>query len=93
MAKRESTASFKGPLNTYTNTQTAPSKRQNIIEIDCRGLEFTDFKADGKWKAKGLESKSRWDDIEFDEDGEWFDYDDKTQEEVSIKAKFKVERS
>ncbi len=26
--------------------QNSPAKAKNLIEIDCRGLEFTDFKPD-----------------------------------------------
>ncbi|OXV11658.1 hypothetical protein Egran_00581 [Elaphomyces granulatus] len=59
-------------------------KAQRIIEIDCRGLEFVEFKADGDWEAKGIESSTRFSNIDLSE-GEWFDYDEKTGEEVSIK--------
>ena len=42
--KRESTATIKNPPNPYI--QASPPKRQSIVEFDCRGLEFTEFKAD-----------------------------------------------
>jgi hypothetical protein len=42
--QRESTATIKAPPTPYQHT--SPPRRQNIIEFDCRGLEFTDFKAD-----------------------------------------------
>lgn len=42
--QRESTANIKAPPTPYKHS--SPSKRQNIIEFDCRGLEFTEFKAD-----------------------------------------------
>ncbi|KAI4096929.1 MAG: hypothetical protein LQ348_005354 [Seirophora lacunosa] len=42
--KRESTASIKDHPKTYT--QESPPTRQTIIEIDCRGLEFIEFRAD-----------------------------------------------
>lgn len=75
---------------------------QKIIEIDCRGLEFIEFKPDvspldicilflfltgtlqGEWEAKGVESSTPFTGIELSE-GEWYDYDEKAGEEVSIK--------
>lgn len=38
----------------------------------------------GEWIAKGLESNVRFSAIDLQE-GEWFDYDEKKGEEVSIK--------
>ncbi|KAI4181360.1 MAG: hypothetical protein L6R41_006662 [Letrouitia leprolyta] len=80
--KRESTASIKDAPKAYT--QASPPTRQVIIEIDCRGLEFTDFRADGEWMAKGLDSSTKFSAVDLQE-GEWFDYDEKSGEEVSIK--------
>ncbi|MCJ1303415.1 hypothetical protein MMC08_006224 [Hypocenomyce scalaris] len=80
--KRESTATIRAPPTAYQHA--SPPKRQSIIEFDCRGLEFTEFKADGEWEAKGLESTTTFSGIDLQE-GEWFDYDEKAGEEVSIK--------
>ncbi|KAK3172336.1 hypothetical protein OEA41_005657 [Lepraria neglecta] len=80
--KRESTATIKNAPRAYSHS--SPPKRQNIIEFDCRGLEFVEFKADGEWMAKGLESPTKFSGIDLQE-GEWFDYDEKAGEEVSIK--------
>ncbi|KAA6406756.1 MAG: DUF866 domain-containing [Lasallia pustulata] len=89
--KRESTATIKAPPTAYQHA--SPPKRQNIIEFDCRGLEFTDFKADGEWAAKGLESPTTFSGIDLQE-GEWFDYDEKAGEEVSIKdLKWEIRRA
>ena len=41
-------------------------------------------KPQGEWKAKGLESSTAFTGIDLQE-GEWFDYDEKAGEEVSIK--------
>ena len=41
--QRESTASIMGAPRTYD--QSSPPQKQNIIDIDCRGLEFTEFQA------------------------------------------------
>ena len=43
-AQRESTATIKNPPRAYAHT--SPPKKQNVIEFDCRGLEFTEFKSD-----------------------------------------------
>ncbi len=40
--QRESSALIKGPPVPYQ--QESPPKRQNILEFDCRGLEFTEYK-------------------------------------------------
>ncbi|KAL2051260.1 hypothetical protein ABVK25_008509 [Lepraria finkii] len=80
--KRESTAIIKNAPRAYSHS--SPPQRQNIIEFDCRGLEFVEFKADGEWMAKGLESPTKFSGIDLQE-GEWFEYDEKAGEEVSIK--------
>jgi hypothetical protein len=61
--------------------------------LDCRGLEFVEFKAEGEWLATGIESGTKFSGIDFQE-GEWFDYDEKAGEEVSIKdLKWEIRRS
>jgi Eukaryotic protein of unknown function (DUF866) len=42
--KRESSASIKAAPTVYA--QQSPPNPKNIIEFDCRGLEFVEFKAD-----------------------------------------------
>lgn len=42
--QREATATIKHPPQAYTHA--SPPKKQNIVEFDCRGLEFTEFKSD-----------------------------------------------
>ncbi|MDI1486529.1 MAG: hypothetical protein OHK93_005760 [Ramalina farinacea] len=89
--KRETSATIKGPPNPYI--QASPPVLHNIIEIDCRGLEFTDFKADGEWTANGLETPTKFTGIDLQE-GEWFDYDEKASDEVSIKdIKWSIRRA
>ncbi|TKA76269.1 hypothetical protein B0A55_01847 [Friedmanniomyces simplex] len=63
---------------------TSPTQPKNILTLDCRGLEFVQFKADGAWKATGVDSGTKFADIDLTE-GEWFEYDEKAGEEVSIK--------
>jgi hypothetical protein len=77
----------------------------NILTMDCRGLEFVDFKADVSVllppivdyretnAAKGIESNTPFAAIDLSE-GEWYDYDDKAGEEVSIKdIKWEIRRA
>jgi len=91
MCKRESTATIKNPPVAYE--QSSPPKAQNIIELDCRGLEFTEFRPDGEWSAKGIDSMTTFTGIDFG-DGDWFDYDEKVGEEVSIKdLKWEIRRA
>ena len=97
--KRESSATIKAAPVAYERTE--PAKAKKIIEMDCRGLEFTDFKPDvslfqapfscvlieiirASGKSVGLESGTKFTGIDLIE-GEWFDYDEKAAEEVSIK--------
>jgi hypothetical protein len=63
--------------------QSDPPKKINILEFDCRGLEFTEFRAEGEFLATGTESGTKFSGIELP-DGEWYDYDEKSGEEVSI---------
>ncbi|CBF79730.1 CXXC motif containing zinc binding protein [Aspergillus nidulans FGSC A4] len=59
-------------------------KGQKIIDLECRGLEFTEFKPDGEWEAVGVESSTPFKGIDLSE-GEWYDYDEKAGDEVAIK--------
>lgn len=79
--KREHSANIKAAPAVYE--QTDPPKTVNILEFDCRGLEFTDFKAEGEFLATGAESGTKFTAVDLSE-GEWFDYDEKAGEEVSI---------
>lgn len=47
----------------------------------------------GEWLADGVDSKTKFSEIDLTE-GEWFDYDEKAGEEVSIKElKWEIKRS
>ncbi|KAH8429631.1 CXXC motif containing zinc binding protein [Aspergillus melleus] len=59
-------------------------KGQKVIDLDCRGLEFTEFKPDGEWEAKGIDSSMPFTAIDLSE-GEWYDYDEKAGDEVAVK--------
>ncbi|OQO09355.1 hypothetical protein B0A48_04753 [Cryoendolithus antarcticus] len=89
--KRQHTASIIDAPKSYP--QQSPPKPQNIITFDCRGLEFVEFKADGDWKAVGLESGTKFEGVDLSE-GDWFEYDEKSGEEVSIKdIKWEIRRA
>ncbi|KAH6885798.1 hypothetical protein B0T10DRAFT_491645 [Thelonectria olida] len=89
--KRESSASFKSSPTAYE--QTEPAKSQKIIEFDCRGLELMDFKPEGEWLADGVDSGTKFKEIELVE-GDWYDYDEKAGEEVSINdLKWEIRRA
>ncbi|KAH0289202.1 DUF866-domain-containing protein [Aureobasidium namibiae CBS 147.97] len=89
--KREHSASIKEAPKAYTHSDTP--KAQKIIEFDCRGLEFVEFKPDGEWKAIGVESNTKFDAIDLTE-GDWYDYDEKASEEVSIQGqKWEIKRA
>ncbi|KAG6010873.1 hypothetical protein E4U21_002541 [Claviceps maximensis] len=80
--KRESSASIVAAPIAYE--QSEPAKSHKIIVFDCRGLEFTEFKPEGEWLAEGADSGTKFTEIDLS-DGEWFDYDEKAGDEVSIK--------
>ncbi|KAK0634630.1 hypothetical protein B0T17DRAFT_11530 [Bombardia bombarda] len=89
--KRESSASIKAAPVPYE--QTEPAKPQKILEFDCRGLEFTEFHPEGEWLAEGLESNFKFTGIDLAE-GDWYEYDEKANEEVSIKdVKWEINRA
>ncbi|KXL46457.1 hypothetical protein M433DRAFT_65643 [Acidomyces richmondensis BFW] len=89
--KREHSANIVEAPIAYS--QHSPPQPRNIITLDCRGLEFVEFKPDGAWKATGIESGTKFADIDLTE-GEWFDYDEKAGEEVSIKdIKWEIRRA
>ncbi|KAL8397294.1 hypothetical protein RB594_004133 [Gaeumannomyces avenae] len=89
--KRESSASIKAAPTAYEASE--PAKARKILEFDCRGLEFTEFKPEGNWMAEGAESGTKFTEIDLTE-GEWFEYDEKAGDEVSIKdLKWDIQRS
>ncbi|EGP84812.1 unnamed protein product [Zymoseptoria tritici ST99CH_1A5] len=89
--KREHTASILSPPTSYAHQ--SPAKPTNILTIDCRGLEFVEFKPDGEWKATGISKLTKFTSIDLTE-GDWYDYDEKAGEEVSVKdVKFEIRRA
>ncbi|KAJ8660576.1 hypothetical protein O0I10_003623 [Lichtheimia ornata] len=92
--KRESSAQFDTsvPIQAYSAEQNR--KLQKIAVFDCRGLELVDFAPKGPWSAEGTETGTPFEDIDFEE-GDWADYDEKSEEPVGIneiEVEFKKEK-
>jgi hypothetical protein len=89
--QRQHSANILNPAKSYEAL--SPPKAVNILELDCRGLEFVEFKADGEWLAEGAESGTKFTGVDLSE-GEWFEYDEKAGEEVSITGvKWEIRRA
>ncbi|KAI5287529.1 hypothetical protein KEM52_001553 [Ascosphaera acerosa] len=72
---------------------TSADQTQKIVELDCRGLTPLEFVAEGEWTAKGTESGTAFASIEL-QDGEWYEYDEKAGQEVSITdVRWEIRRS
>ncbi|KFY71091.1 hypothetical protein V499_08702 [Pseudogymnoascus sp. VKM F-103] len=78
MCKRESSATIMAPPISYQ--QESPPKAQKVIDFDCRGLEFIDFKPEGDWLVTGIDSGTKFEAINFEE-GDWYEYDEKAGDE------------
>lgn len=89
--QRESSATIKSGPTPYVIS--SPPKPQNILMFECRGCEFTEFKPEGDWLATGEESGTKFLAIDLSEE-EWFEYDEKAGQEVSVKeVKWEVKRA
>ncbi|KAJ2920374.1 hypothetical protein MD484_g175, partial [Candolleomyces efflorescens] len=88
--KRESSAKFdtSRAVKSYVAEN---GQLQPILEIECRGLEFTGFDPSGIWKCTGAESGTKFDEVDLNEP-EWVDYDEKAQLPVGV-SEFKSEWS
>lgn len=84
VCQRESSAVIKAGPHAYKFAELPQARQQKILEFECRGCEFVEFRPDGDWKARGLDSGTVFKDIDLTE-GDWFDYDEKAGAEVSIK--------
>lgn len=79
--KRSSVNITKSKTNIYTLENSGNLVR--LLDIDSRGIDFISFIPDGKFKCQGAESNTKFADVDL-EDNEWYDYDDKAGDEVSI---------
>ncbi|KAJ7225601.1 hypothetical protein GGX14DRAFT_421367 [Mycena pura] len=81
--KRESSAKFEDAygVKPYVaeNGQFGP-----LLQIECRGLEFTGFDPRGIWKCEGM-TGAVFPEVNL-EDGEWTDYDEKAALPVGVSS-------
>ncbi|XP_059161911.1 CXXC motif containing zinc binding protein-like [Physella acuta] len=82
LCKRENSIDIiKESINSYTQDDAGQFK--TIVVFDCRGATPVDFSPRVGWEAEGLESNAVFSDVDLKE-CEWYDYDDKAGESVSI---------
>lgn len=67
-----------GVFDVEKNDRKHPAR---LVSFDCRGINLVEFVPDGEFWATG-ESNAKFS-VQFD-DGEWYDYDEKAGQEVSI---------
>jgi len=71
---------FKFPFLYVCVVKNGKKKKIHWAKICCANFQK------GEWLAKGQESGTKFTGIDLNEEGgEWFEYDDKAGEEVSIK--------
>nr|CAG4646690.1 EOG090X0HQJ [Macrothrix elegans] len=58
-------------------------KFKTVVQFDCRGMEPSDFSPRNGWSVEGLESGTKFSDIDLS-DKEWADYDEKAKATVGI---------
>jgi hypothetical protein len=78
--KRQGTATIKITGKSYTIEDNGKAVR--MADVDIRGLDLTEFKADGKFQCIG-DKGTKFEEVDL-EDNEWFDYDEKAGQEVSV---------
>ncbi|KAG5437310.1 hypothetical protein PCK2_001012, partial [Pneumocystis canis] len=87
---RENSADIRGEISEYTLEMSPKASR--IISFECRGCELIEFFPDGAWSCKGSQSNTLFHEINLSQ-GEWYDYDEKSQTEVSItNIKWEIKR-
>ncbi|RWS24552.1 UPF0587 protein-like protein [Leptotrombidium deliense] len=81
LCSRENTVSLiENSLSTYTIDDSNNFK--TIVAFECRGVEPNDFSARNGFSAEGVESNTKFENINLEED--WVDYDEKSKESVGI---------
>lgn len=90
--KKESSAKFDEPtakeplFRPIEADQDGGAKWQTLCVLDFRGLEPVGFEPQGTWTCKGSESGTKFDAVEFEEDGtEWMDYDEKVSRAPTLR--------
>jgi len=82
LCKRENSIDIlKDSLSPYLEDDVP--KFKTIVTFDCRGVEPVDFSPRVGWEAEGLESGTKFTDVDLSEE-DWSDYDEKASESVGI---------
>ncbi|RUS71671.1 hypothetical protein EGW08_020560 [Elysia chlorotica] len=82
LCKRENSIDIlKDSLTSYT--QDDAGKFKTIVVFDCRGVTPSDFSPRVGWEARCSESSTVFADVDLKEN-EWYEYDEKSTESVSI---------
>uniref|UniRef100_A0A0B7BW65 CXXC motif containing zinc binding protein n=1 Tax=Arion vulgaris TaxID=1028688 RepID=A0A0B7BW65_9EUPU len=82
LCKRENSIDLvQGSIVPYT--QQHSGQFASIVVFDCRGVSLSDFSPRVGWEVKGLESETIFSDTDLKE-REWYDYDEKAGQPVSI---------
>ncbi|KAM0792790.1 hypothetical protein ACM66B_002559 [Microbotryomycetes sp. NB124-2] len=88
--KRESSISFDSSIDrskaAYTHEQAEEQKFGAIAVLECRGCTIVEFDPKGTWSCVGVESGTKFDEVELslDEPDGWTDYDEKAGAPVSV---------
>ncbi|ORY53998.1 hypothetical protein BCR35DRAFT_296853 [Leucosporidium creatinivorum] len=100
LCKREHSINFDSSLDrskaVYTAEQSEEQKFAAIAVLECRGCEITAFDPKGIWSCKGTESGTKFEEVELslEEPDGWTDYDEKSNEPVSVmEFESKIERA
>jgi len=59
------------------------NKFKSIVSFDCRGLSIIDFSPRNGFKCCGIESNTKFEDVNLEEK-EWVDYDERQNQPVGI---------
>ncbi|KAI0274766.1 DUF866-domain-containing protein [Gloeopeniophorella convolvens] len=84
LCKRESSAKFEAASLPQKYTAEANGQFAPFVTVDCRGLEFTSFDPRGTWKCVGAESGTPFNEVTFEDEDGWVDYDEKAKVPVGI---------
>ncbi|KAM0749725.1 DUF866-domain-containing protein [Meredithblackwellia eburnea MCA 4105] len=100
LCKRESSInfddSFKRDKAVYTQEDSESQKFATLAVLECRGCEIVQFDPKGTWTCKGVESGTKFPEVELslDEPDGWTDYDEKSGSPVSVmEFESKIERA
>lgn len=72
------------PPASYTSEDSDKHAFKTMVIFECRGLEPVGWQPGSGWACQGVESSTKFDQIDLSESNEWMDYDEKSKEAVSI---------